>query len=383
MGKDYYNTLGVKQDADQDEIKKAYRKLALKFHPDRNPGDKHSEDKFKECAEAYEVLYDPEKRKLYDAYGEEGLNARGVHHGFRGFQDIFSSFSEIFGNQGFGGFGFGDGSTHRRVRKGRDLKHEISVTLDEIASGSKRKIKVRKPAPCGSCNGSGAASPEDVKTCPTCKGSGAVTRVLRQGFTTFQSTSHCPDCSGQGKKIEKLCKECKGQGTIRLEKVVSIEIPPGVENGQRILLEGEGEEIADGISGDLYIFLKEDEHPAYERRGADLFAPLRVDLTTAITGGSVEMKGLAEENLKIKIEEGIQSGAIKTLEGKGLPVLHRPLVRGNLYFQVWVTTPTGLNKEQKDQLRKILGDASPAHHEETEHHGGWKQWLHALFGGGD
>lgn len=379
MGKDYYNTLGVKQDASSDEIKKAYRKLALKFHPDRNQGDKQAEEKFKECAEAYEVLSDQEKRKLYDTYGEEGLNARGVHHGFRGFQDIFSSFSEIFGDMGFGGFGFGGGG--RRIRKGRDLKHEISITLDEIATGSTRKIKVKKPAPCATCNGTGAETPDDVKTCPTCKGTGAVTRVMRQGFTTFQSTSHCPDCRGQGKKIEKLCKECEGQGTVRVEKIVTVDVPAGVEDGQRILLEGEGEEIKDGIPGDLYIFLSEEDHPGFERRGPDLIAPLKIDLMTAICGGTVERQGPGGETIKIKIEEGAQSGSVKTVKGKGLPMLRRPSVRGDIRFQLWVATPTGLNKEQKETLKETLGDKCAPGCCDSDQHGGWKQWLHALFVG--
>jgi molecular chaperone DnaJ len=380
MGKDYYRALGVGREASLDEIKKAYRKLALQYHPDRNPGDKEAEEKFKSCAEAYEVLSDPDKRQLYDTYGEEGLSARGVHHGFRGFEDIFSAFGDIFGDLGFGGFGFESRRPRRRVRKGRDLRHEIHVTLEEVAVGSHRKIKVRKPAPCPDCRGSGAEGGA-VSTCPGCDGRGAVLRVMRQGFTTIQTTAACPTCSGSGKKIEKLCPACSGEGLTRVERVVELEIPAGVEDGQQIRMEGEGEEVADGVPGDLYIVLREEEHSLYERRGADLFAPLRVDLTTAIEGGTVTVAGPAGKELKIKLEAGAQSGTVKVVDGGGLPVLGRPRIRGNLYFQIWVKTPTGLTGEQKKKLRNVLEGVDAGETEENSH-AGWKDWLNALFGGG-
>ncbi len=379
MGKDYYAVLGVSRDATLDDIKRAYRKLALKYHPDRNPGDKAAEERFKECAEAYEVLSDPEKRRLYDAYGEEGLNARGVHHGFRGFDDIFSAFSDIFGDLGFG---FGSRGSGGRVRRGRDLRHEISVTLEEIAKGSTRQIKVRKPAPCPECGGSGAASPEDIRTCPTCRGRGAVMRMFRQGFTTIQSTTACPDCRGAGRTVERLCPVCDGRGTTRVERVVEIQIPPGVEDGQQIRVEGAGEEIADGVPGDLYIVLREEEHPLYERRGADLLAPLRVDLLTAIEGGTVELDGPDGRPIRVRLEEGVQSGTVKVLKGRGLPVLGRPGLRGNLYLQVWVRTPTGLTPEQREALRSALGDSGAGPASGHDHQGGWKDWVRAFFGGG-
>jgi len=379
MGKDYYAVLGVSRDASLDDIKRAYRKLALKYHPDRNPGDKAAEERFKECAEAYEVLSDPEKRRLYDAYGEEGLSARGVHHGFRGFDDIFSAFSDIFGDLGFG---FGSRRAGGRVRRGRDLRHEISVTLAEIAKGTTRKIKLRKPAPCPECGGSGAASPEDIRTCPTCRGRGAVMRMFRQGFTTIQSTTACPDCRGAGRTVERLCPVCDGRGTTRVERVVEIQIPPGVEDGQQIRVEGAGEEIVDGAPGDLYIVLREEEHPLYERRGADLFAPLRADLLTAVEGGMVELDGPDGRPIRVRLEEGVQSGAVKVLKGRGLPVLGRPGLRGNLYLQVWVRTPTGLTPEQREALRSALGDSVDAAAHGNDHQGRWKDWVRAFFGGG-
>ncbi|MBE0617039.1 MAG: J domain-containing protein, partial [Proteobacteria bacterium] len=271
MGKDYYTILGVGREASAEEVKKAYRKLALQYHPDRNPGDKGAEERFKGCAEAYEVLSDPEKRRLYDAYGEEGLSARGVHHGFGGFEDIFSTFGDIFGNLGFG---FRAGP-QRRVRRGRDLRHELAVTLAEVMRGAERKIRVRKPAPCPECGGSGAASASDIRTCSACQGRGSVTQMLRQGFTTFQTSRPCGECGGTGKRIERLCGRCEGEGMVRVEKTVEVRIPPGVEDGQQLRLDGEGEEVAGGVPGDLYIVLREEEHPLYERRGADLFGPLR------------------------------------------------------------------------------------------------------------
>lgn len=376
MGKDYYGILGVARDASAEEIKKAYRKAALQHHPDRNPGDRQAEEKFKDCSEAYEVLSDANKRQLYDTYGEEGLNARGVHHGFRGFEDIFSSFADVFGDLGFA---FGGGRPRQRVRRGRDLRHEITVTLDEVARGSTRKIKVRKPAPCGTCGGTGAASPDDVQTCPGCQGRGVVTRVSRQGFATFQSTGACSQCGGTGKKIKAPCPTCDGEGMVRAEKVVEIQIPPGVEDGQQMRMEGEGEEVAGGLPGDLYLVLREEEHPQFERRGADLFAPLHVDLLTAVEGGSTEMPVPGGEPLRIKLEEGIQSGVVKVIEGGGLPVLGRRGVRGNLYLQIWVSTPEKLSKEQKKALRNALKGVPCQCPPETAH-AGWKEWLGALFG---
>ncbi|MBI5443781.1 MAG: J domain-containing protein [Deltaproteobacteria bacterium] len=378
MGKDYYAILGVKRDASAEEIKKGYRKAALQHHPDRNPGDKAAEEKFKACSEAYEVLSDPQKRQLYDTYGEEGLTARGVHHGFRGFEDIFASFADIFGDAGFA---FGGGRQRQRVRKGRDLSHEIKVTLEEIAKGSTRKIKVRKPAPCPECGGTGAASAEAIQTCPGCQGRGVVTRVMKQGFATFQSTGPCPQCGGAGKRIKEACSHCSGEGTVRVEKVVEIQIPPGIEDGQQMRVGGEGEEVAGGVPGDLFIVLREEEHPVFERRGADLFAPLRVELMDAVEGGTTEIAGPDGEPLRIKLEEGVQSGVVKVIEGKGLPVLGRRGLRGNLYLQVWVSTPHGLTTEQKSGLRNALAGIPCGGSAETSRKG-WKEWLGALFGEG-
>jgi molecular chaperone DnaJ len=380
MGKDYYKALGVARDASAEDVKRAYRKAALRYHPDRNPGDKAAEEKFKECAEAYDVLNDPEKRRLYDAYGEEGLTDRGVRHGFRGFEDIFSSFGEIFGDLGFG-FGTGEPAGRRRVRKGRDLAYELQVSLGEVAKGSKRKIKIRKPSPCPDCGGSGAARPEAIQTCPGCQGRGSVTRLIRQGFATIQSTAGCPQCGGSGKRIAEACAACSGEGVLRLEKVLEVEIPPGVEDGQQIRLRGEGEAIAGGAAGDLYVTLREQEHPLFERRGADLFAPLRVDLVKAVEGGTVEVEGPDGSALSVPLEEGIQSGSVKVIAGGGLTVLRHPGHRGNLYLQVWVITPSGLGAEQKAALRCAVEGSCELSPQDNSHRG-WKDWLQALFGGG-
>lgn len=374
MGKDYYATLGVSREAAPEDIKKAYRKLALQYHPDRNPGNREAEERFKACAEAYEVLGDPEKRRLYDAYGEEGLSARGVPHGFRGFEDIFSAFGEIFGGAGF------RASSRRRVPRGRDLRHELTITLADVARGASKKVRVRKPAVCPACAGSGAASAADVRACPACGGRGAVTQVLRQGFTTFQTTRPCGECAGTGRRIAVPCARCGGTGAVRAEKVVEVRIPPGVEDGQQLRLEGEGEEVPGGVPGDLYILLREEEHPLYERRGADLFAPLRVDLLRAVEGGEVSLPGPDGEPILVKLEPEIQAGTVKVLKGKGLPVLGRGASRGDLYLQVWVETPRGLDRKQVNALRKLL-DGLPLCAEEPAQHRGWKDWIQALFGG--
>lgn len=374
MGKDYYAILGVGREASAEEVKKAYRKLALQYHPDRNPGDRGAEERFKACAEAYEVLGDPEKRGLYDAYGEEGLSARGVSHGFRGFEDIFSAFGEIFGAMGF------RGGPQRRVRRGRDLRHELTVTLAEVARGAERKIRVRKPAVCPACSGSGAASAAGVRTCSACGGRGAVTQLLRQGFTTFQTTRPCGECAGTGRRIEQPCGHCGGEGLVRAEKVVEVRIPPGVEDGQQLRLDGEGEEVPGGIPGNLYILLREEEHPLYERRGADLFAPLRIDLLRAVEGGEASLPGPDGDPLTVELESGVQAGTVKVLKGRGLPVLGRGRARGDLYLQVWVETPQGLDREQRKALRKLL-EGIPLCADEPAHHRSWKDWLQALFGG--
>lgn len=376
MGKDYYAILEVERGSSLEEIKKAYRKQALKHHPDRNPGDKEAEEKFKLCAEAYEVLSDEQKRRLYDTYGEEGLDSRGMHHGFGGFQDIFSAFSDIFGDLGFGG------SMGRRRRKGRDIRHEISVSLEEVVQGGKRKIKVKKPAPCEKCEGSGAETKNDVEECSACKGRGMVTRVIRQGFATFQTSGACPDCGGQGKKIKKHCPECKGEGQVRVERILDVSVPPGIEDGMQVRLRGGGEEIADGESGDLYIAMHVEESENFERRGMDLYAPLRISLKKALEGGTVEMDGPDGKPVKVKLEAGIQSGTVKTFGGRGVPNVNNPGYRGDLHLQVLVRTPEGLEKEKKKELMALLYSLPDKDDGKkmAESPKGWKEWINGIFG---
>ncbi|TAL17483.1 J domain-containing protein [bacterium] len=378
MAMDYYEILGVERSCTADEIKKAYRKQAMKYHPDRNPGDSEAEEAFKKCAEAYEVLSDSQKRQMYDLHGVEGLNQKGMHHGFGDSSDIFSAFGDIFGDI-FGQMGFGGGQG--RQRRGRDLHHEISVNLKEVIEGGSRKIKVKKPAPCPECHGSGAATPEDVEVCAVCKGRGSVTRVIRQGFATFQTSGPCSECNGHGKKIKKPCEECKGGGMTRIEKVVNVDFPPGIETGQRIRLEGEGEQIPEGMPGDLYISLHEEENDRFDRRGLDLYGPLYIDLLTALKGGQIETEGPEGEPVKIKFEEGVQSGEMRKIKGRGIPMLHRKHARGDLYLHVFVRTPAGLSKTHKKQLEELLATFPKAETEKVASSKGWKDWVKDKIGG--
>jgi len=347
MKNDYYSILGVSSTAENDEIKVSYRKMALKYHPDRNPGDQEAEDKFKEAAEAYEVLSDSRKREIYDTYGHEGLRGNGFQ-GFSGFDDIFSSFGDIFEDV----FGFGSGRARSRTtaRQGSDLRYDLKVSFMDAAFGTAPEIEIERVEKCGKCEGSGAAPGTQPSVCPTCRGVGQVTRS--SGF--FSISSACPQCHGAGRIIAKRCKACRGTGKTRVAKSLQIKIPPGVETGSRLRLRGEGEEGEfGGPRGDLYVFIYIESHNFFERDGADIVCRMSIPMTRAVLGGSVEVPTL-EGAERIKIPGGTPHGKVFKLRGKGIPHL-RGFGRGDQLVQVSVEIPTALSRKEEKLLREFAG----------------------------
>jgi molecular chaperone DnaJ len=356
--RDYYEVLGVSKGATTEEIKKAYRKMALKYHPDKNPGDKQAEENFKEAAEAYDVLSNPDKKARYDQFGHAGMNGGGGG-GFSGagfsMEDIFSQFGDIFGGHfgGFGGFsGFGGGRGGRRVNKGSDIRIRVKLTLKEIAKGAEKKIKINKQVACDECGGKGAKSEADIKTCSTCNGSGQVTRVQQSIFGAMQTASVCPACGGEGKTIVKPCGKCGGDGLIKESEEISFKIPAGVAQGMQLNVQGKGNAARrGGINGDLLVVIEEEEHQDFQRDGNDLIYTLFVSMTDAILGGDAEIPHF-DSKLRIKIEPGTQSGKILRLRSKGLPDVNG-YGTGDLlvYIQIW--TPKKVDKNEKELLEKL------------------------------
>ena len=288
--RDYYEILGVAKNATEDEIKKAYRKLAIKYHPDKNPGDKEAEEKFKEAAEAYSVLSDSEKRSRYDQFGHSGVDNSGFSASDINLNDIFSAFGDIFG--GFGGFGGFSGQSRgpQRVARGGDLRATVTLTLKEILEGTEKKLKIKKMVSCSQCHGVGTTEKEGRKTCPKCHGTGVITGVSNTVFGRMQTQTTCPQCKGEGTIITNPCSKCAGSGVERGEKVVQFKIPAGVRNGMQLTLHGEGNEAPrGGIPGDLYIVIQEQEDPLLFRNGNDVVYNLLIPLHTAIEGGTVEV----------------------------------------------------------------------------------------------
>jgi len=352
--RDYYEVLGVSKEATKDEIKKAYRKQALKFHPDKNPGDKKSEENFKEAAEAYEVLSNEEKKARYDRYGHAGMGNSGNGYGGHNMtmDDIFSSFGDIFGDA-FGGFGgFSGGRRSRRVNKGSNLRVKVKLTLQEIAAGTEKKIKVNKYDTCDACSGTGAADASSLSTCPTCHGSGHVTRLTNTMLGQMQTTSVCPSCGGEGKTITKKCPVCYGEGIVQKEEVIKINIPAGVGKGMQMTVGGKGNAPRrGGINGDLLVVIDEEEHPELIREGNDLIYNLFVSIPDAVLGTHVEVPTV-ENNVKIKIEPGTQPGKILRLRGKGLPEVNG-YGRGDLLVNVNVWIPKSMSKEEQKIFEKF------------------------------
>jgi len=347
--RDYYEALGISRDAGDEEIKKVYRKLALKYHPDRNPGNKEAEEKFKEAAEAYEVLRDKEKRQIYDQFGHEGLEGRGFR-GFAGFDDIFSSFGDIFGD--FFGFGNRRG-TGPRAREGRSLRYDLELTLEDAFYGKEEEIVFDRLETCMACNGSGITPGSEPQVCATCQGRGQVIRS--QGF--FQISTTCPACNGQGQVITDPCKECRGGGKIRVERKINVKIPPGVETGSQLRLSGEGESGEyGGPRGDLFVVIHVKEHEFFSREGDDLICQIPISFVQAALGDTITIPVLGDESkYDLKIPSGTQPEAVLKVPGKGMPRLRGNNRRGALYIKVIVKIPQKINQHQREILEAYAG----------------------------
>lgn len=359
--RDYYEVLGVSKTATPDEIKKAYRKLAIKYHPDKNPGDKEAEEKFKEAAEAYSVLSDADKRQRYDQFGHAGVGGAAGNGGpYGGFNmdmdDIFSMFGDIFGgHSGFGGFGgFGGGSSRggsQRMFRGSDLRVKVKLTLNEIATGVEKKFKVKKFVPCTHCNGSGSED-GSTETCPTCHGSGTVVTTHRTMLGMMQSQSTCQTCGGDGKIIKNKCHVCHGEGVVQGEEIVSVKIPAGVAAGMQLSMSGKGNAgKRNGIAGDLLILVDEEEHPDLIRDNNDLLYNLLLSFPTAALGGAVEVPTL-DGKARVKIDAGTQPGKVLRLRGKGLPDVNG-YGKGDLIVNVSVYVPENLSRSEKEVLENM------------------------------
>ncbi len=354
--RDFYEILGVSKNASDDEIKKAYRKLAIKYHPDKNPDDKSSEDKFKEAAEAYEVLSDNEKRRRYDQFGHAGVggaaNGGGGFGGGMNMDDIFSQFGDIFGG-GFGGGGGGrrSGGGGRRVMKGTNLRVKVRMNLQEIANGVEKKIKVNKYVSCNPCKGTGSETGV-METCPTCNGAGYQVRVTNTILGQMQTQQTCSTCSGEGRVVKNKCKVCHGEGISRAEEVISINIPAGVANDMQLSVSGKGNAAPrGGINGDLLVVIEEEEHPELKRDNSNLFYDLVINFADAALGSEVQVP-LVEGRAKIKIEPGTQSGKVLRLRGKGLPEL-QGYGKGDLLINISIWTPTALSPDERNVIESF------------------------------
>lgn len=355
--RDYYEVLGVSKSASDQEIKKAYRQKAIQYHPDKNPGDHQAEDKFKEAAEAYEVLSDPQKKARYDQFGHAGMGgASSGGYGGAGMSmdDIFSHFGDIFGDAFGGGFGFGGRSRGggQRVNKGTNLRVKVKLTLEEISKGVEKKIKVQKLVVCNTCHGSGAKDSNSHHTCSTCRGTGQVTRVVNSFLGQMQTSSVCPTCNGTGKVITHKCTACAGNGVVRGEEVVTLNIPAGVSEGMQMSVSGAGNAAQNGgIPGDLIVVMEEIKHELFEREGNNIYHQFYVSFPEAALGTTIEIPTL-EGKAKVKIEPGTQAGKVLRLKGKGLPELNS-YRRGDLLVNLNVWTPQKLTKEERDLLERF------------------------------
>ncbi|MBQ1667126.1 MAG: molecular chaperone DnaJ, partial [Prevotella sp.] len=356
--RDYYEVLGVSKSATEDEIKKAYRKIAIKYHPDRNPGDKEAEEKFKEAAEAYSVLSDQQKRQQYDQFGFDGPNMGGGFGGFSGnfsMDDIFSMFGDIFGGHGFGGFGGFGGGGQRAQYRGTDLRLKVRLSLQEVSTGVTKKFKVRKDVTCSHCHGSGAENGSGSETCPTCHGQGVVVKTVRTMLGMMQTQSECPTCHGEGTVIKNKCHECGGTGVVKGEEVVEINIPAGVAEGMVVNVPGKGNAGPhNGVNGNIQVYIEEEKNDTFIRDGQDVLYNLLLDFPTAALGGEIEIPTIEGTKVKIKVEPGTQPGKTLRLRGKGLPAVQGyGSGRGDLVVNISVYVPKELSRSEKEMLMKL------------------------------
>ena len=360
--RDYYEVLGVEKTASEAEIKKAYRKLAIQYHPDKNPGDKEAEEKFKEAAEAYSVLSDKEKRARYDQFGHAGMGgaAGGGFSDFGDF-DLNDIFSSVFGHGfsgfgGFGGFGGGGGRASQRKFRGSDLRVKVKMSLKDVSTGVEKKFKLKKYVVCEHCHGTGAEGDGATETCPTCHGTGSVTRTQQSIFGMMQTQSVCPQCNGEGKIIKNKCKHCSGEGIVYGEEVVEVKIPAGVAEGMQLTVNGKGNAgKRNGVPGDLLVVIEEEAHPDLIRDENDLIYNLLLSVPTAALGGAVEIPTI-DSKVKVKIEPGTQPGKVLRLRGKGLPSVNSygySNGTGDLLVNVSVYIPETLSKEEKQAMEKM------------------------------
>ena len=360
--RDYYEVLGVEKTASEADIKKAYRKLAIQYHPDKNPGDKEAEEKFKEAAEAYSVLSDKEKRARYDQFGHAGMGgaAGGGFSDFGDF-DLNDIFSSVFGHGfsgfgGFGGFGGGGGRASQRKFRGSDLRVKVKMSLKDVSTGVEKKFKLKKYVMCEHCHGTGAEGDGATETCPTCHGTGSVTRTQQSIFGMMQTQSVCPQCNGEGKIIKNKCKHCSGEGIVYGEEVVEVKIPAGVAEGMQLTVNGKGNAgKRNGVPGDLLVVIEEEAHPDLIRDENDLIYNLLLSVPTAALGGAVEIPTI-DGKVKVKIEPGTQPGKVLRLRGKGLPSVNSygySNGTGDLLVNVSVYIPETLSKEEKQAMEKM------------------------------
>ena len=359
--RDFYETLGVARNADEGELKRSYRRLAMQFHPDRNPDDPAAEAKFKEVSEAYEILKDPQRRAAYDQLGHAAFEA-GMAGGGRGGGFDFSGFADVFDDL-FGDF-MGGGRRRTSATRGADLRYNLTITLEEAFGGKKAQVRVPTSVPCEVCDGTGAEGHAEPTVCPTCRGAGRVR--AQQSFFTVERT--CPTCQGAGRIISDPCAACGGAGRVHKEKALVVTVPPGVEDGTRIRLSGEGEAgLRGGPTGDLYIFISVAPHRLFRREAGNIFCRVPLPLTTAALGGHVEVPTIEGKRLRTQIPAGTQTGRQIRLKGKGMTELHGH-ARGDMFVEIVVETPINLSRKQQDLLREFekAGEDKEGHHPESE-----------------
>ena len=384
--RDYYEVLGVQKNASEDEIKKAYRTIAIKYHPDRNPGNKEAEEKFKEAAEAYDVLRDPQKRQQYDQFGFNGPQA-----GFGGFDhlnmdDIFSMFGDIFDDRGsFGGFGFrGSKGTRRQQFRGNDLRLRVKLTLQEIATGVTKKFNVHKDVTCNHCHGTGCENGAQPEKCPTCHDSGVTVKSVRTMFGTMQTQTTCPRCHGEGTVITHKCAYCNGEGVTKGDEVVEVNIPCGVAEGMIINIPGKGNAgMHNGVNGDIQVMITEEPNDTFVRDGQDLYYNLLLDFPTAVLGGEVQIPLIDGSKTTIKIEPGTQPGKQLYLREKGLPAVQGyGRGKGDIIVNTSVYVPKTLNKEEKDAI-KALKDSENFKGDKNEKKSIFENFFKNIFSSGN